>query len=409
VLSTSNFDYDLDANTELLIERATALVPAIRARAEESEALSRLPDATMKEAREAELFEALVPRRWGGHGLGLRAVCEIARVLAHGDVSTAWTIAFLIEHNWMACRLPFEAQEELYSERPFILASAPLVAAGSAERVTGGFEVSGTWRYATAVHNADWTFVTSPVEEQGEPIPYTFLVPLSQVTINDDWYVSGMAATSSNSVSAERMFVPEHMSIETELFHSADQHPGVVHEEALYRYPLHPGLNVMMAAVLLGAAEAVVEMMRERLALSKPFGLARLERAPSRIRWGAAMQRCRAARLLYEETLRETIAKCDAGDPYEQSDLGHLQLACLTVGHISHESVSSVCNGMGSSSYQLRDPLQRYRRDVDVLINHAGMDWDVVAERSTRWILGLGRGPHDPHPPRKTPRLAPAR
>jgi 3-hydroxy-9,10-secoandrosta-1,3,5(10)-triene-9,17-dione monooxygenase len=404
VLTRSNLDYDMDDKTDLLIERAAALVPGLRARAEESEAMRRLSDVTIDEAREAELFQALVPRRWGGHGLGLRAVCEIARVLAHGDASAAWTIAFLIEHNWMACRLPMEAQEEVYADRSFILASAPLVAAGNAERVNGGFEVSGTWRYATGVLNADWTFVTSPVEEQGERIPYTFLVPLSQVAINDDWHVSGMAATSSNSVSAEGMFVPEHLSVETELFHSGDRHPGAVHDEPLYRYPLHPGLNVMMASVLLGAAEAVVEMMRQRLALSKPFGLARLQRAPSRIRWGAAMQRCRAARLLYDDTLRNAIAKGDACEPYEQADLGHLQLACLTVGHIAHEIVSSVCNGMGSSAYQLSDPLQRYRRDVDVLINHAGMDWDVVAERSTRWILGLGRGPHDPHPPRKTPR-----
>lgn len=394
------------AITDDHIKRVETLVPLIRELASQAETERRVPDRVIDAAIAIDLFAAMVPGRWGGQGLGLKALCETGRALARADASIGWTLAFLIEHNWMACRLPMEAQERVYGDRNFILASAPLVAAGTAERIDEGWLVSGTWRYATGVSNADWTFVTSRAEENGEKIPYTFLVPLSDVQVHDNWHVSGMCATASHSVSAEKMFVPAHMCIETELFHSADMHGGTDHPEAVYHYPMHPSLNNMMASVFVGMAERVVELYEERLPTSLPFGLARRERAPSRMRWGAERERIRAARLLYEDILGRTIAKCEARERYEQSDMGDLQIATVTVAHMCHEAVTNLCKGVGSSAYTLDQPIQRFKRDIDVLINHAGQDWDVVAERATRWMLGFGLGPHDPHPPRKTPRLA---
>jgi len=61
-------------------------------------------------------------------------------------------------------------------------------------------------------------------------------------------------------------------------------------------------------------------------------------------------------------------------------------------------------DGSGSSAYRLDDPLQRYFRDSAVLASHLGLDWDVVTERGARWLLGLGRLPTDPLPPRATAR-----
>ena len=67
-----------------IVDRAAALVPALRERAQKAETLRRLPDETMAEVEAADLLRAMVPRRWGGHGLGLRTVCELTRVLAQG-------------------------------------------------------------------------------------------------------------------------------------------------------------------------------------------------------------------------------------------------------------------------------------------------------------------------------------
>jgi alkylation response protein AidB-like acyl-CoA dehydrogenase len=396
-----------DPLTAELLERTWAMVPAVRAAAPAAEGMRCTPDEIIDLAAEAGLLQALVPRRWGGHGLGLQALCEVGRILCHGDASAAWTITFLMEHNWMACKLHMDTQAELYRDRSFIKAAAPLIPGGAAVRVDGGYRISGKWHYASAIGNADYVFVTSPVEESGEQIPYTFLLPLEDVTVHDEWFMAGMAATSSTNGSAVDVFVPDGRAIETEIFHSTDLHPGVGHDESLYRYPLLPPLNVFMAGLALGCAEAVVELGRERLRTSAPWGLARIDRETSRTRWGMAGQKVRAARLLWRDAMHRAIAKGEAREEYSQVEEGQIALDNLTVAQMSKEAVREILDGSGSSAFALANPLQRYLRDVDVIANHLGHDVDSLAERGSRWLLGLDRLPTDPFPPRTTPRLQP--
>lgn len=388
----------LEQATDWLVDQAREIAPRIRARADEAEALRRLPDETMADI---EVFQnALVPKRWGGQGLGLRALCEVARELAHGDASTAWVTSFFMEHSWMACRLPLETQEELFAKRPYILAAAPIAPTGRAERVEGGFRVTGTFRYASCIWNGEWSFATSIVGDgdgDGPPMPYSMLIPTADLTVNDDWFASGMAATGSASFSADDVFVPEARTLPTPIFLSADGHPGAVHEEAFMRYALLPTISSMIAGIALGCAEACVDIARDRLPKSKVFGTTpRLDLALSRVRWGTAFEKVRCAQLLYRATIARTIEKCDAVESWSDPETGQLELDLMTVIQLSQEAVGLLCDGLGSSIYQLTDPLQRYRRDVNTMASHAFHEHDLVAERATRFILGLGASDKDP-------------
>ena len=387
---------EFELATDRLIERARELVPRVRASADETEALRRLPESTMADV---EVFmDALVPKRWGGQGLGLRALCEVARELAHGDASTSWITSFFMEHSWMACRLPLETQEELFAERPYILAAAPTAPTGRATRVDGGFRVSGTFRWASCIWNGEWSFATALVDDgDGRPMPHSMLVPTSDMTVNDDWFMSGMAGTGSASFVLDDVFVPEGRSLPTLVFLSSDEHPGAVHEEAFMRYPLMPTISTMIAGIALGCGEACVDIVRERLPKSKVFGMTpRLELPLSRVRWGTAYEQVRCARLLWTDTIERTIVKCDAMEPWSEAETGQLELDLVTVIQLSQQAVGLLCDGIGSSVYQLSDPLQRYRRDVNVIASHAFHEHDLVAERATRLILGLGLNDNDP-------------
>jgi alkylation response protein AidB-like acyl-CoA dehydrogenase len=395
---------DEELLTNEMIERAKRLIPMIRERAKDAEQIRRLHDETMREVERAGLLQMLVPKRWGGMGLGLRALCEVARVLAHGDSSAAWTIAFMIEHNWMACHFDMEVQKKLYAKKPYIRMAAPLIPDGKAERVPGGFRVTGKWRYASAMGNSDWVFVSSPVKEDGEDVVTCFLMPIKDVTVHDEWFFAGMAATSSTNVSAKDAFVPEEMAMEMEIFHTTDQHPGAVHEEPLYRYPILQSLFSMMAAIIVGSAEAVVELGKDRLRESAPWGIKRVTLQTSRFRWGVAHQKARCARLVYDDLLKTAIRKGDAQEPWSLADEGQMALDLMVIGTLCKEAGRIILDGSGSSAFQLSNPLQRYLRDIDVLANHIGFDEDVVGERGSRWVLGLGRVPGDPFPPRETPR-----
>ncbi|MGY1815209.1 zinc-binding dehydrogenase [Blastococcus sp. SYSU D00820] len=380
---------EFDARTDRLIEQARELAPKLRVRALEAETLRRQPDETI---RDAEVFmDALVPKKWGGQGLGLRALAEVSRELAKGDVSAAWALAFLMEHSWMAAHLPWEAQEEIFADRSYILAAAPLTPSGHGRRVEGGFRVSGTFRYASGVMNADWSFVVAPVKEGDEIVPIACLLPLSDLTVNDDWFMSGMAATGSASVTAHDVFVPERRTIPFADLLSVDRHFGVDHEESFLRYPPYASLGMMVTAIALGGAEAVLDDVRSRMETTRAFGGARRIDLPlARVRWGSALEKVRCAQLLYQHNLELSITRCDAGEEWSQADIGQIELDQLTVVHLAHEAVEILTDGMGSSPYRQSDALQRYRRDLTVIANHQLFDYDLVAERSTRFILGFG-------------------
>ncbi|MBF2714134.1 hypothetical protein GOZ80_18175 [Agrobacterium vitis] len=395
-----NESADFRQATDAILTKAWDLAPKLRERARETELLRRMPEQTMADAK--DLWNMLVPKRWGGLGLGSRAICETARILAHGDASSAWALSFLIEHSHMACHLPWEAQEELFADRSFILASAPLSPGGNALKVDGGYQLSGTFRYASGIGNSDWTFATAFVDENGVDVPYTFLVPLNNasVTVNDDWHMSGMAATSSASVTVDHLFIPKQYAINTEIFDSADLHPGARHEEAFLRYPPLGSIRIMVAAVSLGSAEACIDLARERMAQSKMFNIRRLDLPLVRVRWATAFQKVRAARLIYRDLVERMIKQCEAVETWTEEFTGQAELDLVTIVQLSKEAVFMGTEGLGSSVFKLDDPVQRYRRDVDVMSSHLFQEYDFVAERASRVLLGLGYLPTDPYPTR---------
>jgi alkylation response protein AidB-like acyl-CoA dehydrogenase len=392
-LSATMSDADLLAE---LVRRTEALTPAIRSRSAEAEAQRRMPDATMAEAEAAELLEIMVPRRFGGHGLGIEALCRVTRAFAHGDASTAWVMSFLISHNWMLCRMGMDLQEEILAERPYARAAASLIPSGQAIRVDGGFRVTGRWTYCSGAPNSDYTFISAPVTEGGENVPYVFLLPHGSVTLNDDWHFTGMAATGSISIAATDLFLPERYAVRADIYFSADRHPGAAHVEPIYRSPLLVSLFVMVASIAIGAAESVIELGRARLGESKFFGHRRLDREQSRARWAEAHQKVRCAELLWEKVITETDRKCVAGELWSIEEEGQFGLDIVTVGHLCLQAVRLIMDGVGTSAYDLSNPLPRYLRDMEVMMSWPGMDWDIVTERGARWVLGLGRAEHDP-------------
>ena len=73
-----------------LLARAEALVPVLRERAAETEALRRIPDETMRDLRDAELFKGLQPRRYGGFEIDLDEGLRITAALGRGCGATGW-------------------------------------------------------------------------------------------------------------------------------------------------------------------------------------------------------------------------------------------------------------------------------------------------------------------------------
>ena len=372
---------------------ARAFVPRIRELARQMELARRMDDELVEPMDAAGLFSVVVPKRWGGPGLGPHELNTVIETVAHGDVSTAWVTGFYNLHNWLLCRYPLEVQEELFADRASVRAAAILSPPGSAERVEGGLRVSGRWGYATGMLHASHALV--PVMVDGELL--WAIVAREQLEILDDWDVAAMSATGSVTIVATDALVPSGWSMPFGKMMSATDHDGLFHEEEAMRLPFSV-LTYGTASLYVGALDATVEMMRERMETSSGQNSPpRKERSLMRVRWVNAYQTARIMHLVRDAATEEAIQIARQGRPQTLEEESRAQLHILTLRHTVRDTLRDLVDGNGTSGYRSDNHLRRMSADIAMVSTHAiHGEYDVMMDRYARWLLGMGFAPGDP-------------
>src|SRR6185503_11093328 len=108
-------------------------------------------------------------------------------------------------------------------------------------RVDGGWNLDGTWGYASGVWHADWVMLGMLLtDDQGEVYDQGLaFIPKSDITIDDTWFVAGMKGTGSNTIRADGVFVPEHRVVSVPKLIGGD-YATPFKDEALYRSAFVP-------------------------------------------------------------------------------------------------------------------------------------------------------------------------
>jgi alkylation response protein AidB-like acyl-CoA dehydrogenase len=365
-------------------------------RAQAAEALRSVPEATLSEAREAGLFNMLVPPARGGEGASFPIFLDVVRRLGAGCASSAWTLSFLALHAWLLCKFEPALQEELFANGAVPMAPAPLAPTGKAEKVDGGYRVSGRWEWATGANHADWVMVNCL--ESGAMIPRFAVLPITDVVVHDVWRVAGMAATGSNTISADNVFVPPHRTLQAHLLKLAPS-PG----EALYpgsnvRYPLGAVLAVVACTAALGAAEGGLAAFTERMRskVQAYSGGARAADSPAmHLRLGEALATVRAARLVWEDAISRLERDGPMGHETPLDTLAAIRLASADVVRLANVALNTLGAAAGASAGFLDFPLQRHLRDVQMMRGHVVYDWDRAAQIGGKIALGLPPSPAD--------------
>ena len=355
---------------ESSITAAEKLAPLLRSEAEEAEQLRSVTTKVMEATAESGLFSLVAPTGLGGGGAGLATLAEVTRILAHGCPATAWTLSFLVLHNWFITRFPEPAQAAVFADRPYGLVPAPLSPTGRLSAVDGGYRLSGSWDWATGVNHGDWVMLHAVDDSvtsggvQGFPTRFA-LVPVEAVTVEDVWFTSGMCATGSNRVVVEDLFVEEGFTIPGDRMLDCGIGPDPM--DAL---PLMAVLGLVASASALGAAEAAVEMfserMRERVLAYTP-GDRQADQPAARVRLATATSEVRAAAAYWRSTIDSLVDSAASPGGATESDRGAARLAAAATVKMSRSAISIVCEGSGASVYARSSPLQRIQRDVDVL------------------------------------------
>ncbi|AHC24814.1 MULTISPECIES: acyl-CoA dehydrogenase family protein [Mycobacteriaceae] len=365
-------------------------VAALAERAEEAETLRRLPEATVADLTASGFTELLVPAAYGGLQAPFPALLDPVRRMAHGCTSSAWTIGFLTLHNWMLALFGEQAQQEAFADRPF-LAPAPLAPTGRGVPVDGGIRLTGRWSWATGVMHANWIIVCALCGPDDGLFPALALLPAGDITVEDVWHTDGMRATGSNDAMVTDVFVPEHRLVRvTDIY--AGTAPGAgLHDSATYRWPMVPALALLSAMPALGSAERVTETYAQRLAerVLAYEGVMQKDKPIAQARLAGAQVRLRALRGLLADTVGEIETVVAAGDSVDKPVRAQARLAAAHIVAESKAVITDLMGAGGASIHFLSSPMQRFKRDVDVLSGHVVFDYDTARELAGALSLGM--------------------
>lgn len=369
-------------------------IAGLAERAAEAEELRRLPADTISDYRKSGLAGLLLPARYGGQQADFPQIFDPVRRMAHGCASSAWTLAFYTLHNWMLALFGEQAQDEVFADGP-VLCPAPLAPTGRGVPDGDGIRLSGRWSWATGVMDADWIMVGAICGPDDAPYPALALLPAADIVVEDVWHTAGMRATGSNDVVISDAWVPQHRLVTVVDIYSGTAPGAALHDSSAYRWPMVPALALVAAMPALGAAERVADLFAKRLGerVMAYSGAAQKNQPAAQIRLGDARVRLRALHGLFDNTVSGIQDAVDARERISRSMRADARAAAAHIVHESRAVIADLLEASGASVHFLTNPMQRAKRDVDIICGHVVYDYDTARELSGALEVGVKISP----------------
>ena len=379
-----------------LLSRLEALVPALRERAQETERLRHIPQATFDDAKRSGYLSAFRTRHFGGPGLGLSALANGARILAHGCASSAWTLVFLAQHTWMFAKANLQLQTELLAGEFPGMQAGSLGKLGVARPVEGGYRVTATSDWNSGIMQSTWVNCKAKIE--GDEQVMMVVMPVADVKVQDVWHTAGLRGTGSNTIVVDNVFVPAHRLQPAAEFMGEKAHP--VHDaEPFASYPFVPVVTTTISAIALGIAEAAVQEFKaiiEKRTLAFSGGQKQSDQPFAQMRLGEAVGELRAIQTLCRGMLNDIVNTYEPRQRMTTAERVGVRLTGATIVRACRRLLDDcIMPNAGGSSYFESSPLQRMQRDLEVLKGHAMFDWDRLAQLAGRVELGQAPAPTD--------------
>ncbi|NMO03661.1 oxidoreductase [Gordonia sp. TBRC 11910] len=264
-------DTDCVPTIDEVLDRIRDLRPLLSRNAAQGELDRRVVEESISALTEVGIFKIAQPRRYGGYEMNLRAQIEVAAAVAEADGGTAWVVTLCNQCAWMTGLFPERAQNDVWQSNPDAKISGVVSPTSTSVKVDGGYRVTGRWYYNSGSWHADWAVLGMPiVDDAGQPTDQGIaLIPRTELTLEESWFVAGMRSSGSNCLIATNVFVPEHRVISAPAAWEgtvATEHT----DEVLYRSAFTPVLALGIAAPQLGMARRILELVTV-VASTKPL------------------------------------------------------------------------------------------------------------------------------------------
>ncbi|PPR12157.1 MAG: Flavin-dependent monooxygenase, oxygenase subunit HsaA [Alphaproteobacteria bacterium MarineAlpha11_Bin1] len=391
-LSQSKINASLSA-----ITAARQLSPSLRRRAVETDNLRRLPKENIVDMKASGLFRILQASRNGGWQLDFHTHLDVVEEVASACGASGWCLGVLQIHSWLAGLMSQQAQDEVYSDDSNALIAAVLVARGTATQNSDGYCISGFWPFGSGSEHSDWVILGASVEDKnGNEIDQgVFLMPTSEIEINDDWYVAGLRGTGSCSLVATDVKVPIHRYLST-VEGRLGKTPGAhLHEGTLFQSPLTPCLSIALCGPAVGIAEgAIRDFISHVPGRSNPQlrGAAQIESPLTHKTVAEAKASVDAARMLLHRAADDIELAAGNGGEMRIEVRTRIRMDCAYAVRLCMNAGEMIFLATGGSGLADTNPIQRAWRDLHAINQHALLQLQTNAEIYGRTILGLDPG-----------------
>ena len=359
-----------------VLEKVRALAPEIRERTSEAEAQRRLPPDLVEKLKACGVFRIYAPRSHGGLELDFPEGLRVIQAVASIDGAAGWTVMIGSASAPILSRMPRQTFDAIFAAHGPDMIQAGLAGAprGRAEKVKGGYRVSGEWPFSSGCQHADFIIGACVVTQNGEPLPGPVEggpplvrivgLPAGDWTIQDTWSVAGLKGTGSHTTALKDVFVPESQTLELA---GPSCLPGPLYAGLGPWIPLmHGAFAVGMARGMIDDLVATAQTGRRQL-----FARAAMQESP--------IYQYELGALDAEAAAAEALLYAKAGLQWGRAQRGELgpasQPDSMQAGIWVTQAALRVCDAgftlAGASALYEASPIQRRMRDMNAGAQHA--------------------------------------
>ncbi|KUO16550.1 acyl-CoA dehydrogenase family protein [Streptomyces dysideae] len=380
-----------------LLARVRGLRPLISEHALRTEQERRVTPEVVAALTEAGVHRMGVPRRYGGYQTPLHTQVDVIAEIAAACGSTSFKALIQAGCSFIAALFPDEAQDEIFTS-PDVRIGGTLIPDATAVPTDDGYVVNGTSGFATGCQDADWHLLTARVESEsgdGPPEVLWTAVPMADLEILDDWYMSGLTGSGSNSVVARDVVVPAHRVLPVGPLLGGEFPSKTNADDPFYRMPVLLLFCAWTAPNALGLARAALAGFTERIhrrGITYTFHQRQNEAAVTHLQAAEAALKIACAELLTGEFVALIESRAVSGEPYTDEERARIRAQSGYVTRLCKEAVDLIGSASGASSLHREVPVQRAVRDLHALSLHSFVNPATNLELYGRVLSGLDAG-----------------
>ena len=378
--------------SEELVARVHAIGDLLRANSAQGDADRRVVESSIDALTGAGLFRLGTPRRYGGYEASMKTMLDVTSAVAECDGGTAWAVSLINVCNWAAGLFSIQAQDDVWRENPDARVSGVFAPVGTSVKVEGGYRISGRWYYNSGSWHADWAMLGFPrTDAEGNVVDYGFaLIPRTDLTLEDTWFVVGMRASGSNCVIAEDVFVPEHRVLSAPEASEGRVLNPYVDQEPTYRSAFMPMLQLILIGPQLGMARRALELVTAQAGSRAVSGTLYQRQADSvafQMRLAKASLMIDTAHLHAYRAAEDIDRAAREGVYPDFTARARIIADTGLVAEHAREAIDSLLTAYGAGSFAESSPMQRLWRDAAVAGRHAFVTPDARYETYGKALL----------------------